>query len=84
MVGREGNSIGPTLMAIKGGIKAGLIGGGLTLGLNPVGNVFVMSGGGAVLIGDTGILGADLLLDRDLLDLSSLDLRFLSREEDLL
>lgn len=48
------------------------------------GNVFVMSGGGAVLIGDTGILGADLLLDRDLLDLSSLDLRFLSREEDLL
>lgn len=76
--------MGPTLMAMSGGIRAGLIGGGFTVGLNPVGKlVGGRTAGGAVLVGDVGFLIGDVLLDRDLLlNLSSLDFLFRSRDED--
>lgn len=75
--------MGPTLMAMSGGIRAGLSGGGFTVGLNPVGK-FVGGIIGVVLIGEVGFLIGDVLLDRDLLlNLSSLDFLFRSRDEDL-
>lgn len=71
-------------MAISGGIKAGLIGGGFTVGTNPVGKlVGGITTGGAVLMGDMGFLIGDLLLDRDLLlNLSSLVFLLRSRDDD--
>lgn len=65
-------------------MRAGFTGGGLTLGLNPTGKVIGTLTEGVGLLGDDLVLTGDLLLERDrLLDLSSLDLLFLSVDDDL-